>query len=506
MQNIQLLTLALEDSQLYLNKLFLLQIDFTSAFNMVDHDKLLQIMYDLGFPVDAIENIKNIYTDAHITISTPFGPTNPIPFDRGTIQGDTLSPLLFLIFIEPLLRWLQVGDRGYHPGSTRQSPSDNPHHLPSMTFADDLNILSDSIPNLQIQARKVSLYSQWSSLYVNYTKSSVTGRIYPCHSTSPTILLPTQLKKLLTNTITIMDQTIPFLPPDSAFRFLGVHFDMYLNWTHHKTIIFNKANSDLSQLDLLKLSTNKKLYYIQSKIIPHITYAFPVVPYTDAELDHLDKRLRSSLKLAYGLQQSFATQLIQENKTSFGLGFPSLKVQYAHLNTKYLTLSLQDDSILQKLTHDLLHPQLQYLQGFDPMTLTCALNCNLNPRRLSLAKSAGISIIAPTNRPPLPYPPPHPILTLTQGIAAIYISKSSPSSHSCHLHHCTKFLTLWTQNITSYHITQPKHSLAPRTHKTLNMPFTTFSRSYQSQQITHNPSLHYAHNLSQQIPYTYTTP
>ena len=45
---------------------------------------------------------------------TIHGNTSTIPINRGTLQGDTLSPFLFTIFMEPFLRWLAVGSRGYH--------------------------------------------------------------------------------------------------------------------------------------------------------------------------------------------------------------------------------------------------------------------------------------------------------------------------------------------------------------------------------------------------------
>ena len=84
-------------------------IDFTSAFNTIDHDKLLCIMRDLGFTRDAIQVVQNLYTDAKTKVRLPYVETDAISIERGTIQGDTLSPFLFIIFLEPLLRWLQSG-------------------------------------------------------------------------------------------------------------------------------------------------------------------------------------------------------------------------------------------------------------------------------------------------------------------------------------------------------------------------------------------------------------
>jgi hypothetical protein len=64
---------------------------------------------------DAIEVVKNLYSNAITSIHTPYGDTPPIKMERGTIQGDSLSPFLFILYLEPLLRWLRVGARGYVP-------------------------------------------------------------------------------------------------------------------------------------------------------------------------------------------------------------------------------------------------------------------------------------------------------------------------------------------------------------------------------------------------------
>jgi hypothetical protein len=61
-------------------------------------------MKDLGYPNDVINLIGNIYSQSTTTFIGDFDKTQLIPIQRGTIQGDTLSPYLFIIFLEPLLR------------------------------------------------------------------------------------------------------------------------------------------------------------------------------------------------------------------------------------------------------------------------------------------------------------------------------------------------------------------------------------------------------------------
>ncbi len=111
----------MSDAKISQQDLYLLYVDFSSAFNTIDHDKLLCIMHDLGFPEDAIEVIAELYTYAMTKIRLYCAETGPIKIERGTIQGDTLSLLLFLIFIELLLRWLQSGGRGYKYGCLSKS-------------------------------------------------------------------------------------------------------------------------------------------------------------------------------------------------------------------------------------------------------------------------------------------------------------------------------------------------------------------------------------------------
>eukprot|EP00983_Pelagomonas_calceolata_P058713 1145609-Pelagomonas_calceolata.AAC.2 len=51
--------MGLEEAKTFGTDIYVLIEDFTSGFYGTDHDRMLWIMYDLGFPTDAI----NVYRD-----------------------------------------------------------------------------------------------------------------------------------------------------------------------------------------------------------------------------------------------------------------------------------------------------------------------------------------------------------------------------------------------------------------------------------------------------------
>jgi hypothetical protein len=106
-------------------------------------------MADLGYPQDAINLIGNIYSNASTMFFGPyFGKTKPVHIQRGTIQGDTLSPYLFIIFLEPLLRWLDRGNLGYKLKTSQYT-------LNSAAYADDSTIITNNIKHIKPQINKI---------------------------------------------------------------------------------------------------------------------------------------------------------------------------------------------------------------------------------------------------------------------------------------------------------------------------------------------------------------
>jgi hypothetical protein len=109
-------------------------------------------MADLGYPQDAINLIGNIYSNTCTRFfGIHFGETKPIHIQRGTIQGNILSPYLFIVFLEPLLRWLEQGNLGYKLNTSQYT-------INSAAYADDLAIITSDIKFIQPQLNKIDKF------------------------------------------------------------------------------------------------------------------------------------------------------------------------------------------------------------------------------------------------------------------------------------------------------------------------------------------------------------
>jgi hypothetical protein len=113
--------MMMENAQMYNKDIYIMYADFKGAFNAVDHRIMFKHMRQLGMPSAFAETCEQLYGVFTSNYNTPYGTTPSIDINRATLQGDTLSPFMFTLFLEPLPRWLTVGSRGYHPGAPTAS-------------------------------------------------------------------------------------------------------------------------------------------------------------------------------------------------------------------------------------------------------------------------------------------------------------------------------------------------------------------------------------------------
>ena len=75
-------------------------IDFTKAFDCVNHNKLWKILKEMGIPDRLTCLLRNLYADQEATVRTGHGTTDWFQIGKGVCQGCILSPCLFNLYAE----------------------------------------------------------------------------------------------------------------------------------------------------------------------------------------------------------------------------------------------------------------------------------------------------------------------------------------------------------------------------------------------------------------------
>jgi hypothetical protein len=164
------LQMTLEDAIASKRNVFLAYIDFKGAYPSVDHGQLSRTLRALGMPMDFVHMVTDLYKGATTTVLTPYGSTGEIPVERGTLQGDPLSPLLFDLMLEPFTQWLSRGDNGYVTKATNMA-------VTNVDFADDLTLVADSLDKLQRHLHKLEMFSRWAHIFPYVPKGAVTAYV-----------------------------------------------------------------------------------------------------------------------------------------------------------------------------------------------------------------------------------------------------------------------------------------------------------------------------------------
>ena len=79
-------------------------IDYAKAFDCVDHNKLWKILKEMGIPDHLTCLLRNLNTGQEATVRTGHGTTDWFQIGKGVRQGCILSPCLFNLFGEYIIR------------------------------------------------------------------------------------------------------------------------------------------------------------------------------------------------------------------------------------------------------------------------------------------------------------------------------------------------------------------------------------------------------------------
>ena len=94
----------MEKAREFQKSIYFCFIDYAKAFDCMDHNKLWKILKEMGIPDHLTCLLRNLYVGQEATVRTGHGTTDWFHIGKGVRQGCILSPCLFNLYAEYIMR------------------------------------------------------------------------------------------------------------------------------------------------------------------------------------------------------------------------------------------------------------------------------------------------------------------------------------------------------------------------------------------------------------------
>ena len=99
----------IEKARGFLKNIYLCIIDYTKAFDCVDHDQLWKALREMGIPDNFTCLLRNLYAGQEVTVRILYETTDWFKIEKGVQQGCLLSPCWFNLYAEHIIRNARPG-------------------------------------------------------------------------------------------------------------------------------------------------------------------------------------------------------------------------------------------------------------------------------------------------------------------------------------------------------------------------------------------------------------
>ena len=158
----------IEKAREFQRNTYLCFIDSAKAFNCVDHNKLWKILQEMEIPDHLTCLLKNLYAGQEATVKTGHGIIDWFQIGKGVHQGCILSPCLFNLYGEYIMRNAGLYEAQAGINIARSN-------INNLRYTDDTTLMAESKEELKSLLMKVKDQSEKAGLKLQHSKNEDHG-------------------------------------------------------------------------------------------------------------------------------------------------------------------------------------------------------------------------------------------------------------------------------------------------------------------------------------------
>ena len=153
-------------------------LDFTKAFDSIHRGKMEQILLPYGLPKETVAAITILYKNAKVKVRLPDGDTEYFDIVAGVLQGDTLSPYLFIICLDYVLRTSidKIKENGFEL-TKKRGRRYAAKTITDANYADDIALLANTPTPAETLLHSLERAPQASASMSMHTKRNICALI-----------------------------------------------------------------------------------------------------------------------------------------------------------------------------------------------------------------------------------------------------------------------------------------------------------------------------------------
>ena len=314
LEHTQMITELFNDANRNKKDIYTLTIDLKDAFGSLPHEYIYEVLEETNLSTDIREVIKDSYNKGTTVVNLDKLDSSEIRIRKGVKQGCPLSPLIFNLCINPLLKALQDSNKGYRVKDKVVSVQ---------AYADDIILFSDSRRGLECLIDIVERFIAYSKLCINVSK---------CHSLAYIINESGRVTDL--NPFMINNNPIPLENLSESIEYLGsaAAATVCIRYKGTEEVI-EESKILIDKIMKSQLKVNQKLDAIRRFVIPSMDYLLTEGNPRKGDLEDIDRKIRVGIAHHVGVP-SFPISFTQTHWKDGGLSLQPLYIRGSVLKIK----------------------------------------------------------------------------------------------------------------------------------------------------------------------------